>query len=155
MDPNAFPVDELTQILIGGIWPMIFQFMKDSNWPIFKLIANSRPIANNFISGLIAFATTAGIHLTYMDIASGAHVLTLTIPPTTVLVHAGLQWVEQHIIYVVAIKNPEATKVQNALLQSLLDHYKQQTEALPQMHNDNLEALKNINNTLVNLQTKA
>lgn len=100
------------QAIFVLIWPVLQQWMTNSGLAVFKWISPAS--SDKFkiaLSGLAAFASTAGFHWNHSAYAllTGGQLM-LTIPALPALGHTLGAWVMQHHIYNVAIKNPQLTQ---------------------------------------------
>lgn len=114
------------QLLLAVIWPLLQEWMKSTQWPLFGWLTKESGFLNRALSPAVAILATLGLHFTITGNASSGWHFEGMIPPLTVMGHIAGQWVLQHFLYHVGIKGP---KVNQALLdvnEQILDEMKQQ-----------------------------
>ena len=108
--------NDALQGIIALLWPLVHEYLKDSEAPFLQWISDKTKKLNMFISPLVAFLATAGFHYAMTQSADGWRHISIDIPPTSILVHFVAQWGTQQLVYMGAIK---PGKIQKAMLAEL------------------------------------
>lgn len=107
------------QAVIALLWPVVQEWLKNSNLPIFSWINHVTPKMNVFVSAAVALATTLGVHFMWTPNPEGGGALLMVLPPAAVLAHAAGQLVIQHLTYKAAVKGPATQDKMLAELQAI------------------------------------